>query len=407
MIPALDDEFRREWRVLLTGFLGMGLALSTVPTYTIGVFAPHLRQAFGWSMGEIMAGHMIMTVGIALIVPFVGALADRIGVRPVALFSLAAYALVYMSLGLGTGSIALYFATCLLLAAVGSGSLAPVWIRSINASFERRKGLALGIAAMGTGLFGSLLKVVASGAVALFGWRGAYLAVGCLPVLIAWPVAFLFLRDRPAGASRTGAAGSDGLSLRAALSSYRFWVLALAFPIVSFAIIGPIPNIENILRTHAIAERTIIGLAGILGVSMLGGRVIGGVLIDRIWAPAVACPLVACPALACLILSWPVLDARLAGLAIFLIGFGVGAELDLVGFFVARYFGQAHYAAIYGIFFGLTFLAGGIGPWAFGRTFDLTGSYASILRASAALLAISSTSFLLLGRYRFRTAAPA
>lgn len=403
MTAVRDSELARGWRLLLAAFLGIGLGLAVLPAFTVGLFAPHLRQAFGWSMGQIMAGHMIMTVGIWLVVPVAGVLADRYGVRRVALLSLAAYAAVFMAFALTTRSILLFYATYLLLAVVGTGSLPPVWTRAVNAAFDRQKGLALGLAAMGTGLFGSLLKPVTSALIAALGWRGAYVAVGCIPLLVAWPVAYACFRQpapRPEEAAVAGAPVA-GLTVREALADRRFWILAIAFPLASFGVIGPIPNAEAILRSVAVPEARIVGITGALGLATVAGRVLGGMLVDRIWAPLVAFAVIACPAAACVILAQDTVSVPLAFAAMVLIGFGVGAELDLVGFLVARYFGLANYATLFGIFYGLCFLAGGVGPWAFGHGFDRAGSYAPMLQVAAAVLLAAAASFLLLGRYRY------
>ena len=58
---ARNGEFRDGWQVVLAALLGIGLGLSPMPCYTLGVFAPHLAQAFGWSIGRIM-GALTMTM---------------------------------------------------------------------------------------------------------------------------------------------------------------------------------------------------------------------------------------------------------------------------------------------------------------------------------------------------------
>lgn len=354
-------------------------------------------------MGQIMGGYMIMTIGIWLFVPLAGMLADKFGVRRVALSSLALYALIFAGFSLGTGALWLYFLTWILIAIVGTGSLPPVWTRSVNQAFERQKGFALGIAAMGTGLFGALLKPLTALLIDALGWRGAYVALALLPLLVALPIAFFYFKEspRPHAISAAPTTAPTGISLREALGDYRFWILAFAFPVASFAIIAPIPNAENILRTLGVGEDRIVLLVGGIGAASIAGRVLGGILIDHIWAPAVAFGILVGAAAACFILSMPAISVPLALIAILLIGFGVGAELDLVGFLVARYFGVAHYASLYGVFYGLCFLAGGVGPWVFGSAFDREGTYATVLAVSGVLLIVTAFSFLLLGRYRY------
>lgn len=78
------SEFRRGWPVVLASMFGIGLGLSPVPFYTIGMLAPELNKAFGWEFGAIMIGLMIMTLAVLVACTVVGYLGDRFGVRRVA-----------------------------------------------------------------------------------------------------------------------------------------------------------------------------------------------------------------------------------------------------------------------------------------------------------------------------------
>jgi predicted MFS family arabinose efflux permease len=279
----------------------------------------------------------------------------------------------------------------------------------VNNRFDVHKGLALGLSLVGTGLFGFVCKPYTAWLVEEFGWRVAYLGVAALPLLIALPIAFIFFHDvggrtvtaaerRVADAERK--AVTPGLSFGQSLKDWRFWVLAVAFVPISFAVGGPIPNIENILRSNGFEAGDIVTLASLIGLSVIGGRLIGGWLIDRMWAPGVAFVLLSAPALACWLLAQGTTDPVIAGLSIVLIGFAAGVEYDLMAFMVARYFGLKSYGGIYGALYGFFALGAGIGPVVFGQYFDRTGSYETILLYSAVGLVAGAALLLLMGKYR-------
>ncbi|MFZ2998666.1 hypothetical protein [Sphingobium sp.] len=90
----------------------------------------------------------------------------------------------------------------------------------------------------------------------------------------------------------------------------------------------------------------------------------------------------------------------MAAVAIFLIGFALGIEYDVMAFFVARYFGLRSYAAIYGILYVFFAMGSGFGPLGFGWDYDAHGSYDLVLKASFVMLLLAAAAFLLLGRYR-------
>ncbi len=410
MSATAKQEFKAGWPVVMAAMFGIGLGLSPVPFYTIGMLAPELNKAFGWEFSAIMGGLPIMTLGVLVASPLVGWLADRHGVRQVALISIVLFALSFMAFAFSNGSITLFYLTWGLMALLGAGTLPVTWTRAVNSRFDSHKGLALGLSLLGTGVFGFLVKPLTAWLIADFGWRAAYLVVGTMPLLLALPIALWGFHDvgrsvaaDPAerqAANAEWSASIPGLTLRQALREWRFWLLAIAFVLISFAVGGPIPNMENILRVAGFARSDVIGLVSLIGLSVIAGRIIGGWLVDRIWAPAVAFVLLIMPALACWMMADGAMSVQTASLSIVMIGFAAGVEYDLMAFLVARYFGMKNYSSVYGFLYGFFAVGAGVGPVVFGKAFDLTGSYRSVLLTSAVLLILGASMLLALGRYR-------
>jgi MFS family permease len=395
------SEFRKGWPLLLSVVLGVGLGLSPLPFYTIGMLAPELHKAYGWSFGAIMLGLPVSTLGVIVAGPVIGWLGDKIGVRRVALVSVVLFALAFMAFSLTNGSLPLYYANWALMAVCGTGTLPTTWTRAINNGFEANKGFALGIALMGTGLFGFGIKPFLTWIITDHGWRAAYVATGLLPLLIALPVALLAFRDPGAKADRaTAPVDLPGSTLAQALRDHRFWLIGGGFLLFSFAIAGPLPNMENLLKLKGFTRAEIGGLVPAIGLSVIVGRVAGGWLVDRFWAPGVALGLLCLPAIACLILGQASVSHGAALLAISLIGAAAGMEFDLLAFLIARYFGPRSYSTLYGCLYIAYALGSGLGPVAFGADFDRTGGYALSLAASAGLLILGGAVLLPLGRYR-------
>jgi predicted MFS family arabinose efflux permease len=182
--------------------------------------------------------------------------------------------------------------------------------------------------------------------------------------------------------------------------------MAIAFVPISFALAGPIPNMENILKTGGVSPRTVLELTPFIGLSALSGRLLGGWLLDRFWAPGIAFFILCSPGFSCWILAHGPLDFYGAMLSIVLIGFAVGVEYDMMAFFVARYFGMRSYTVTYGVLYVFFSIGAGVGPLIFGRSFDATGSYNSILTLSFAFLVAGAAAFLTLGAYRKFEAVP-
>lgn len=186
-------EFRIGWPVVLSSMLGIALGMSPLPFYTIGVFAGPLAQEFGWGIDRVLSGLAVFTATAMIATPTIGTLSDRVGVRRVALISTFLFSLSFMAFALNNGSLTLYYFLWFVLAICGAGTLPITYTRAISNWFNRKRGLALGLALIGTGISGAMVKIIAAYVTQEYGWRTAYVAVGALPLLIALPIGLLYL----------------------------------------------------------------------------------------------------------------------------------------------------------------------------------------------------------------------
>ena len=124
--------------------------------------------------------------------------------------------------------------------------------------------------------------------------------------------------------------------------------------------------------------------AAILGASVMLGRLLTGFLIDRLFAPYVTAAVFAFVAGGCLALGWGGISYALV--AAIALGFAIGAEVDLIGYFTARYFGLKNYGTIYGFQYSVFSLGAGISPLLAGYIWDTRGNYNLALVGGAFLL---------------------
>lgn len=406
-------EFQIGWPVVLSSMLGIAFGMSPLPFYTIGVFAGPLAVEFGWGIDKVLSGLAIFTLVAMVASPLIGSLSDRLGVRRVALTSIFLFSLSFMAFALNNGSLLLYYVLWGVLAFCGAGTLPMTFTRAISNWFHRKRGLALGIALIGTGVSGAMAKLLAAYVMAEAGWQAAYVAVGALPLLISLPVGLLLFRDidDPKVSERAAQLRADnhpdtavapvyGLTLRQAFIDWRFWLLALVFVPLSFAIGGPIPNMETLLGAKGFSTGDAVFLASCLGYAVFVGRLLGGFLLDHIWAPLVACVLLMLPALSMYLMSAEQLTWSMTLLAVVLLGMAAGMEYDLLAYLVSRYFGIRAYAGIYGALYAFFALGAGFGPAVFGRVYEATGTYNTALTWSMYAFIFCSAALLLLGPYR-------
>jgi predicted MFS family arabinose efflux permease len=250
------------------------------------------------------------------------------------------------------------------------------------------------------------------------GWRLEYIMAVGFSLLVFIPIVMMMvmnIKTSPVKVENSAQIELPGLTLGETLKTWRFWLLAICFVPISYAIGAIIPNIERVLTTTGMGMDEAVGLATLTGLAVLGGRIIGGYLIDRFWAPGVAFVFLASPAIALHLLGQPNVSDTTAMIAILMIGFGAGVEYDFMAYMVSKYFGMKSYSAIYGAIYGFFALGAGLGPSimtniADGRGLSLMGfetglltgqDWSFTLTKSALLLFAFTIPLLFLGKYKY------
>jgi MFS transporter, OFA family, oxalate/formate antiporter len=397
------NEFRRGWKVLIAAFLGVMCGASPLPFNVLGLLFAPLQADFGWSRGQISAGITVFGITASLMAPVFGWLADKYGVRPVAIWSLIAFALSFAALSFTPASLIGFYALWLVVGLVGIGSTPVTWSRAISLWFVERRGLALGIMLIGTSAAAFVVPQLAVWSIAQFGWRQMFVVVAMLPLLVALPFAVALFREprpeeRPAAIS-TADGKVAGMTFGEAARTRQFWILWASIFVIALAYGGAHIHMIPIVMDHGFDAKTAAGMMGVVGVGLLVGRVGVGFLLDRVWGPAVAFPVLCLPALACILLMGTATDIGLITFAAFLLGFAAGAESDLIAFLAARYFGMAHFGRIYGMLYMPFGLCSAISPLIYGIVRDRAGSYDPMLSAAAMLFVLGGALLLLMGRY--------
>ena len=164
-----DRRPRPGWVVLGCAILTAG---STGPGQTIGVsvFIDHLVDDLSLSRSQVSAAYLVGTLAGASMLPTVGKLIDRYGVRiaQVVIGLMFGVALVNMSLVNGLVWLAIGFGGIRFL---GQGSLSLVSTVTVQVRFERSRGLAVGIFTTATAGLMAMVPVVLSVVIDAWGWR--------------------------------------------------------------------------------------------------------------------------------------------------------------------------------------------------------------------------------------------
>jgi MFS family permease len=375
-------EFARGWRVLLGASLGVGLGISGLLTYNLGLFATDLQREIGLSpatYGGVLLG---LNVALALAMPVVGRLVDRFGPKAIAAAGSVLLAAGFFALS-RTSSVAFYAIT---LAAIGfcASLSAPVaHTRAVAETFKQRRGLALGITQVGIGLAAALVPPLVATQIGSGGWRSGFMLLAALAAAAIVPIA-LGLPGKPAPEDGPAARREDGATTL--WSSPAFRLQLAAFTTMALAFIGIIAHFVPMLRSSGVSLPQAGALAGSIGLSVIVTRLLVGWLADHIepaWLGAASCLICTAGAVG-LALGGP----QLAFPAALALGCAIGAEADLIGILTARNFALRDYSRAYSAQYAAFTVAGGLSPLLVGMLVEATGSYRIPLLASSGMLVI-------------------
>ena len=379
------NEFVRGGTVLFAAFVGIGVNLASMVYYSSGIWVRPWQDEFGWTRAEIGAQQSISVIVMMLLATFAGQLIDKYGLKKVTTISLAGYGVLLLGFTQMTGALWQLYGLTVAYAIFGVASTSLAFTRAVNAFFSKHRGLALGISLTSTGLVAYLMPKFMTPFVAENGWRAGYVVM-FLIVMASLPIVYFLIKDTPDDvAEQDGQTqAQDGLTLKEAIRSTVFWRVAGIFFLISVAILGLIPAYIPMLQDAGMTPQQAGGLAAILGLSVMVGRLLIGFVIDRVFAPYVTAAVFALVGMGCLLLGMGGIGyAMVAAIAL---GFAVGAEVDLIGYYTARYFGMAHYGSIYGLQYSIFIFGAGVSPIYTGYIWDVTGNYDIALIMAAVLM---------------------
>jgi len=390
--------------------IGMALSAPTFLIYNFGVFIEPLAEGLQSGRGAISLALTFGLIGNLFAGPVIGMLSDRYGARRMILIGVVALATVLAGFSFVQSLLHLYVASVLMVV-LGAGTGPITYTRIIATWFDKRRGMALGLALIGIGLGGAVAPVISQSLISDFGWRVAYRGLAIIVLVVSFPLLFLLLRDRPAPNGTTSENADEelpnsdpaiepGYTVPESVRTKEFWLLAIGFMIVAMGNSGGLVHLPPMLTDAGLTPERAALYTGIMGLGVTIGRAIGGYLLDVFHAPYVAICFLVGPFIAySFFLSG--INPNWAFAPVLLFGIGMGAEFDVIPFLITRYFGLKKFGAIYGLHIATFSIGTGLGPAVMGFAYDNYGNYAAGIKVSMVFLVVGSFLISRLKRYRF------
>jgi MFS family permease len=389
----------------LSSTVGLALGPSVIAVLTISPYILPIQQEFGWSRAQVSLAFSIVAWMIVLMSPLQGVLVDRFGPRRVVLASIPLFSASLAALYFTPKSLLVYYVLWGIVPVAAIGLWPLGYLQAVSRWWDRKLGLALGIANAGIGLGSTFVPMIVGPIIVQYSWRHALLLLAGLVLVVSWPAVYFFLREptaAQAAAQKRDAKKSFGMPFQEARHESTFYVLNVAFFLLGLTATSLVSQQVPLLQEAGWTRPQAVQLQTLFGFGLLFARVAVGFLIDHIFAPRVMMAVSIGGAIACVLYATYPNAAYVSAL---LIGFLLGAEFDVLAFLIKRYYGNVAYGRIYGVIFGVFYLGSGLGIAGIAWLRQTFGNYNNGLFVAAGVLVASALLMMFLPAYRFRTGA--
>ncbi|HVK31868.1 MAG TPA: MFS transporter [Burkholderiaceae bacterium] len=371
-------------------------ALTMGARQSMGLFISSLNTATGLGLASISLAFAFGQLWWGLTQPLAGIVADRVGPGRVLVVGALLVAVGTALIPFMQTTAGLIFAIGV-LAAGGAGMAGPAVLMAATTRLvaPERRAFATGVVNAG-GSFGQFVFApIAQGISAAAGYAAALHTLAAL-TLLALPAAWV-LRGRAKPAQAAGAAPREGTraSIARAFADPSYRLLTAGFFVCGFHVAFLATHLPGVVASCGLPPEVgawslaIIGLfniVGSLGIGWLmgwrGGRFQMKSLLSAIYAIR---------GLAVLVFVFAPKTTPVLLVFAAVMGLTFLSTVPPTAGLVARFFGPAHMATLFGLVMVSHQVGGFLGAWLGGKAFDLTGNfdwmwYADIVLAAAAAL---------------------
>ena len=413
---GVEREGRRSSRIfygwwIVSGGFSLQMIVGSLMIHSFTAYFPILQTQFGWSRSLLSGAFALSRAESGILGPLQGWLIDRFGPRIMVRVGMMLFGAGFIMFSL-TDSVLDYYLTFALMA-LGSSVAGFLTVATTVVNwFERRRGVAMGIAMSGFGIGGLLVPAVAW-SLTMFGWRETAFFSGVLIMIVGFPIAQI-MRQRPeqygylpdgatapvAGSEesqgRSAATGGDevdGFTAREAMSTPAFWLLGLGHS-MALLTVGAVSLhlIPHIMESVGVTITAAAGAVSVMTVFNILGQLGGGFLGDRFSKRMLAALAMLMHSAALLILAYATTMLPVYAFAV-LHGTAWGLRGPMMTTIRADYFGRASFATIMGFSSLLVMVGMTGGPLFAGFMADIFDGYRIPFIVIAAITGLGSLFF--------------
>ncbi|MDD9909668.1 MAG: MFS transporter [Ahrensia sp.] len=318
---------------------------------------PYTATMFGFALGNLLIGRAVDRFGVMVTLMGAGVLIAASYFAATYATSIAVLCLIHVGIGLGT--------------AAGFGPL----MADISHWFMKRRGIAVAIAASGNYLSGAIWPLLLTGVLIEDGWRGVYVALSLVTLLIMLPLCLLLRRRVPANAMQRADLQSSANQSGTGFSPRQLQIL-LAVAGFGCCMAMAMPQVHIVALCIDLGFGPAVG-AEMLSLMLFGGvasRLLSGVVAD--WIGGVRTLLIGSVAQCVALFLYLPFDGLVSLYIVSLVfGLSQGGIVPSYAVIVREYLPAREAGARIGFVIMATIIGMAVGGWTSGWIYDLTGSY--------------------------------
>lgn len=280
----------RNYRRVIVAAGGLLGCVAIGAMFSLPVFLLPISQDTGWSVSGVSSAMTVGFVAMALASMLWGALADRIGTRPVVLIGSFVLAASLALASQATSLVQFQLLFGLIVGGATAAIFAPM-MACVTGWFDTQRSLAVSLVSAGMGMAPMTMSPLAAWLVSSYNWRASLLIMAALAASLMIPAALLVRRppalDGQAALASENVATESGISLGQVIRSPQFIIILLTNFFCCATHSGPIFHTVSYAVSCGIPMIAAVSIYSVEGLAGMGGRVAFGILGDRLGAKRV------------------------------------------------------------------------------------------------------------------------
>ncbi|VIF71629.1 transporter, Major Facilitator Superfamily (MFS) [Clostridioides difficile] len=382
-ISNSQKGFFRGWLVVFAGLILM-ISVYGIVNNCASLFIKPVTEDLGFSRSEFSLYYTVIALSTMVIALFMGKLAKKFKLKNIILVGCVLAGIGYIGYSYASSIYVFYLMSIFSGLGLGMTTLTPLSIIISNWFIEKR-GLALGLTFMGSGVGGMIFNPIANYIILNYSWRQSYLVLGIIILVTTIPVVLIFMSERPGdkGLLPYGYSNSSenvldtsarGIMLGDAVKTKIFWIMVVGLILITIIAMGVQMHIASYLTDIGYSPTFAASVISInMGVVILG-KILLGYVFDKVGCEKGVIFVGLQVFLGVLALLFA---SKYPAIIVFIICWGIGNCMGTIvpALITSEIFGKRDYSTIVGVVNAVVLLGAALGSAVTGKLYDMSGGY--------------------------------